>query len=112
MRRGESKTMWLAIAAMVLVAVAAGAAWAGRRAQLSYRLVIAAADSTPRDPQLVRFAHAVAVPAYAKACAGCHGPDMKGDHRAHHPLRSPLRSRQVAQHHRHAGRRAAGGAEQ
>ena len=76
---GKSNTRWLAIAAVVLVVAAAFAAYIARRAQLSYRLVATAADSVPQDPQLVRFAHEIAVPAFAKSCARCHGADMKGN---------------------------------
>ena len=76
---GRSKTRWLAVAAVALIVAAAFAAFAVRRAQLSYRLVAVAADSAPRDPQLVRLAHQIAVPMFARTCARCHGADMKGD---------------------------------
>ena len=76
---GTSKTNGLAIAAVVLAAAAGFAAYSVHRANLAYRLVITAADAAPQDPQLARFAHQVAVPLFAKACARCHGPDMRGD---------------------------------
>ena len=76
---GTSRIRWLAVAAVALVVAAAFAAEAIHRARLSYRLVFTAADSTPQDPQLVRFAHQIAVPVFAKTCAGCHGADMKGN---------------------------------
>ena len=76
---GRSKTRWLAVAAVALIVAAAFAAFAVRRAQLSYRLGAVAADSAPRVPQLVRLAHQIAVPVFARTCARCHGADMKGD---------------------------------
>jgi cytochrome c oxidase cbb3-type subunit 3 len=75
---GKFKTRWLAVAAVALVVVAF-AADAVHKARLSHRLVITAADSVPQDPRLVRFAHQVAVPVFAKTCARCHGADMKGN---------------------------------
>jgi cytochrome c oxidase cbb3-type subunit 3 len=65
--------------AAAALAAAGLAAYAARRADLAYRLVITPADAAPRNPQLVRFARQVAVPVFARSCAGCHGPDMKGD---------------------------------
>ncbi len=76
---GKIKTKWLAIAGVALVAAAVFGGYTVHRAQLSARLVVTAADTVPRDPQLVRFAHEVAGPAFAKTCARCHGPDMKGN---------------------------------
>ena len=76
---GKSRTRRLMVAAAALAAVAGLAAYAAHRADLAYRLVLTPADAAPRNPQLVRFAHQVAVPVFARACASCHGADMKGD---------------------------------
>jgi cytochrome c oxidase cbb3-type subunit 3 len=67
------------IAAVAVVALIAGGAWALHRAQLAHRLVATDADRVTADPALVSFAHSVAVPAFAKHCAQCHGADMKGN---------------------------------
>jgi cytochrome c oxidase cbb3-type subunit 3 len=69
-----------AIAGVVLVALIVFAAFGVHRMQLANRLVATAADEVPNNPALVRYAEQVAAPAYAKACASCHGADMKGSH--------------------------------
>jgi cytochrome c oxidase cbb3-type subunit 3 len=75
---GKINPRLAAIAAVAVVALIAGGAWAVQRAQLSHRLVATEADKVTADPALVSFAHSVAVPAFAKNCARCHGADMKG----------------------------------
>jgi cytochrome c oxidase cbb3-type subunit 3 len=70
----------VAIAGVVLVALIVFAAFGVHRMQLANHLVATAADEVPNDPALVRYAEQVAAPAYAKACASCHGADMKGSH--------------------------------
>ena len=76
---GKINPKLAAIAGVVLVALIAFGAFGMHRAQLSRRLVAAAADQVPSDPTLVRYAHTVAVPAFAQNCARCHGADMKGN---------------------------------
>ncbi|HEY4029553.1 MAG TPA: c-type cytochrome [Caulobacteraceae bacterium] len=76
---GKINPKFAAIAGVVLVALIATGAFAFHQKQLSDRLVLTAADEVPGDPTLVRYAHQVAGPTYAKACASCHGADMKGD---------------------------------
>jgi cytochrome c oxidase cbb3-type subunit 3 len=75
---GKINPKLLAIAGVVLVALIAFGAFAVHRTQLSNRLLLTAADQVPNDPTLVKYAHQVAAPTYAKTCAGCHGLDMKG----------------------------------
>jgi cytochrome c oxidase cbb3-type subunit 3 len=76
---GKINPKLAAIAGVVLVAVVAFAAVAIHRTQLANRLVLTPADQVPGDPSLVRFAHKVAVPTFARNCARCHGADMKGN---------------------------------
>lgn len=76
---GKINPKLMAIAAVVLVAVVASAAFAIHRGQLAYRLVATPADQVPNDATLVRFAHQVAPPVFARTCARCHGADMKGN---------------------------------
>lgn len=77
--RGKINPWLLAAAAAVLVLVVAGTAVLVHRAQLSWRLVATPADSAAADPELVRFAHKIAAPLFARTCAQCHGADMGGD---------------------------------
>jgi cytochrome c oxidase cbb3-type subunit 3 len=48
--------------------------------QMSTRLVIADPSQVTRQADLVRYAAALARPAYAKHCASCHGEAMQGEH--------------------------------
>ena len=69
---------WAAGAALVLVlAVLIGLAI--RDHQMSTRLLVTDPDQVPSHPELVRYAEALARPAYAAHCASCHGKDMQGD---------------------------------
>jgi cytochrome c oxidase cbb3-type subunit 3 len=76
---GRFNTRLLAISAVVLIGAAAMVAVLVHRARLSYRLVAAPAESVPADATLVRFAHQVAGPVYARNCASCHGANMQGN---------------------------------
>lgn len=76
---GKINPKLAAIAGVVLVALVVFAVFAVHRARLSDRLVATAADEVPNDLTLVNYAHQVASPAYAKACASCHGAGMKGN---------------------------------
>lgn len=50
-----------------------------RTERLQYRLLAAAPETVADDPLLVRFASAQARPLYARHCAACHGPDLRGN---------------------------------
>lgn len=76
---GKINPKLAALAGVVLVALIAFAALGLHRVHLADRLVATAADEVPSDPALVRYAHQVAVPTFAKTCAKCHGADMKGN---------------------------------
>jgi cytochrome c oxidase cbb3-type subunit 3 len=76
---GKINPRLAAVAAVALVALIGAGARAVQRAQLSHRLVATEADRVTADPTLVHFAHSIAVPAFAKHCAQCHGADMKGN---------------------------------
>jgi len=52
---------------------------------LETRLLQSWPDAAAQDPQLLRFAAAVAVPAMAEHCASCHGADLRGDPRRGSP---------------------------
>ena len=69
---------WAAGAAVVIFAIVL-IAGAVHRHQLSDRLVVTDPDTVTSHPELVRYAEALARPAYAANCASCHGADMKGD---------------------------------
>jgi len=68
-----------AIVGVVLIVVVASVVSAMHKAQLATRLVATSADKVTSDPTLVSFAHSLAVPAYDKNCARCHGATMKGN---------------------------------
>jgi cytochrome c oxidase cbb3-type subunit 3 len=52
-----------------------------KHARAKERLVASFADSLPGDPALHAYALALARPAYAQHCAGCHGAAFAGDTR-------------------------------
>jgi cbb3-type cytochrome c oxidase subunit III len=64
----------IAVVAAVLIAIAV------HDHQTANRLVAADPAEVTRHPELVRFAVALARPAYAAHCASCHGAAMQGDH--------------------------------
>jgi cytochrome c oxidase cbb3-type subunit 3 len=68
----------LVFVVLAAVVVASGVFWSVERAKLAARLVTTPAESLPRDATMVKFAHKVAAPVYAKTCARCHGPSMRG----------------------------------
>jgi cytochrome c oxidase cbb3-type subunit 3 len=76
---GKINPRLAAIAGVVLVSLAAFAVFGVHRMQLANRLVATAADQVPNNPALVKLAHQIAVPAYAKTCARCHGADLTGN---------------------------------
>jgi cytochrome c oxidase cbb3-type subunit 3 len=76
---GKINPKLAAIAGVVVVALIAFGAVGVHRAQLANRLVLTPADQVPKDPTLVRYAHKLAVPTFARNCARCHGADMKGN---------------------------------
>jgi cytochrome c oxidase cbb3-type subunit 3 len=76
---GKINPRLAAIAGVALVALIAFAGFGAHRARLSWRMVETPADQVPNDATLVKLAHQIAVPAYAKTCARCHGADMKGN---------------------------------
>jgi len=75
MRRGID----LAALTLLVVALAASLEW--RQTRLRTALLTSYADSLPADPALHAYANWVAVRAYAKNCAGCHGASLQGDTR-------------------------------
>jgi cytochrome c oxidase cbb3-type subunit 3 len=75
---GKINPRLAAIAGVALVALIAFAAFGVHRARLSWRMVETPADQVPNDATLVKLAHQIAVPTYARTCARCHGADMKG----------------------------------
>ena len=76
-RNQTTMKRFLVPALLVVVCVYAGRAIYHRH--LETRLLQTWPDSEAQDPQQLRFAAAVAVPAMAKHCAGCHGADLRGD---------------------------------
>jgi cytochrome c oxidase cbb3-type subunit 3 len=71
------RVLALACGALLLAALAGGFAW--RQARLRTRLLASYADALPADPALHAYAQHLAIPAYARNCAGCHGAAMQGD---------------------------------
>jgi cytochrome c oxidase cbb3-type subunit III len=76
---GKVNRRLAAITGVILVALVIFAVLGVQRMKLADRLVATAADEVPNDPTLVKYAHQVAVPAFANTCARCHGADMKGN---------------------------------
>ena len=76
-RRKRSLWSWIGGAAVLLLVVLI--VWAVREHQMAVRLLETDPDQVPQHADLVRYADALAKPAYAANCASCHGPDMKGD---------------------------------
>ncbi len=73
-------TKWaLPLTAIVVIGLVMIAVTHWRFAQLQYRLLATPPEAVADDPALVRFATAQAQPLYAKHCAACHGPDMRGN---------------------------------
>jgi cytochrome c oxidase cbb3-type subunit III len=70
---------WLILAAILVVSMTFGAVlWKQNRA-LRARFLTVTADSIPRDTELVNFALPRGASAYARHCAACHGPHLRGD---------------------------------
>ena len=69
----------LPLAAIVLMGLALVAIMHWRAHRLQLRLLAASPETVADDPSLVRFASLQARPLYAKHCAACHGPDMRGN---------------------------------
>ena len=76
---GKINPKLAAIAGVVLIVVVGSIISAVHQGQLATRLVAAPAEHVTEDPVLVRYAHSLAMPAYAKNCAICHGAEMKGN---------------------------------
>src|ERR1700679_2881238 len=73
-------TKWaLPLTAIVVIGLVIVAMIHWRSDRLQYRLLATAPEAVADDPALVRFATAQARPLYAKHCAACHGPDMRGN---------------------------------
>jgi cytochrome c oxidase cbb3-type subunit 3 len=72
----KDRRLWIAGAVLIAAAVLSG--WQVRQHRMDARLLRADPDVILKDASLVRYAEAIAKPAYAKDCASCHGPDMKG----------------------------------
>ena len=76
---GKINPRLAAIAGVVLVALIGAVASGVHGAQLSWRLVDTPADHVHHAPTHDIYAPKLAVPAYDKSCARCHGADMKGN---------------------------------
>ncbi len=76
-RRKRSLWSWIGGAAALLLVVLIASAV--REHQMAVRLLETDPDQVPQHADLVRYADALAKPAYAANCASCHGADMKGD---------------------------------
>ena len=74
----RTRRRWLIGVALLVVAAGALVYFAYIQI-LKYELLTTDANSIAGDPRLVRFAEGLAQPAWKRDCAGCHGPDMKGD---------------------------------
>lgn len=72
-------TKLVAIVGVAALAVAVFIGFTVHRARLANRLVATPAEAVSADPALVKFAQEVADPVYAKDCASCHGPEMRGN---------------------------------
>lgn len=71
--------VWIVVAIVLIVTLAAGLWLHLRQQDLARRLLATPADQVASHPDLVRFASAEARPLFARDCASCHGPDMKGN---------------------------------
>jgi len=69
----------LACCALLVAALVDGVTW--HRNRLRTALVGNYADALPADPALHQYAKQLALTAYAKNCAGCHGAALQGDTR-------------------------------
>jgi cytochrome c oxidase cbb3-type subunit 3 len=82
--RAQERQRWAkalratAAAALVFLAVSAGALMAHTRA-VRARFLMVPADTIPNDPELMRFAMSRGESAYAEHCASCHGAHLQGD---------------------------------
>jgi cytochrome c oxidase cbb3-type subunit 3 len=73
-------TRWaLPLTAIVLLGLTLIAVIHWRSTRLQFRLLAALPESVAADPSLVRFATVQAKPLYARHCAACHGPDLRGN---------------------------------
>ncbi len=68
---------WIGLTAGLLAAVLVYGAV--REHLMAVKLLETEPDQVPAHADLVRYADALAKPAYAAHCAGCHGADMKGN---------------------------------
>ena len=75
--RSRRGIFFAAVVAVLAIGTAAAAALHQHR--LYVRLLTTDPDDLESHPELVRYAHSLAAPAYRAHCAGCHGADMQGD---------------------------------
>ena len=75
------RASWKWLAALLVVAVGGGIAYAHevRHQQWRDRLLTTLPSDVADDPALVVFARSEAAPLYAQHCAACHGADMRGN---------------------------------
>lgn len=69
----------LIVAAIVVLCLAIGAAYAVQARALRARFLMTPADLIPQDVQLLRYAMARGASGYRKSCAACHGDHLQGD---------------------------------
>jgi cytochrome c oxidase cbb3-type subunit 3 len=77
--RRHPRPLFLVLAGAVLLALAVFSYRQIEDRRLEARLLATSADEAAKDPTLARFAAARARPAFLKACASCHGADLRGD---------------------------------
>ncbi len=69
----------LPVTAVAVIGLAILALTHFRSERLQHQLLATPPEAVADDPSLVRFASTQAGPLYVTHCAGCHGPDLRGN---------------------------------